>query len=362
MVESNNRKNEIETPIMSENIGITPIDVCQNDNDIILEVNNLNKYFGSNHVLKDISFTMKKGEVIAILGSSGGGKSTLLRSLTFLERVDRGSISIAGEKIVEERETPVKPKFQLVEKVVTPASIMMSEEQFLHSRATGNETEKELDAIKREYKKMTRPVVRYKFCTKFVPTDSDGNALSIINKSYYPKDDVLREKALKMGLVFQDFNLFPHKTVLENLIMAPMLVKKMARDEAIELAKIQLAKVGLSEKANSYPCEISGGQKQRVAIARALCMSPEILCFDEPTSALDPELTGEVLKVISELRESGTTMLIVTHEIMFAREVADKVIFLDGGKILEMDDAKRVIDNPREERTREFMNKILKAN
>ena len=341
----------------------TTLDVSPiNDNDVILEVNNINKYFGTNHVLKDISFSMKKGEVIAILGSSGGGKSTLLRCLTFLETMERGSIKIAGETIIEERETPVKPKFRFVEKNIIPSDVTMTEAEYIESKTAGNAVSaEELSRLKKEYAKAVKPKVKYKFFTKFVPTDSEGNPLSIINKSYYPKDEILRQKALKMGLVFQDFNLFPHKTVIENLIMAPMLVKGMEREDALNIAREQLAKVGLADKENAYPCEISGGQKQRVAIARALCMSPEILCFDEPTSALDPELTGEELKVISELRDMGTTMLIVTHEIMFAHEIADKVIFLDGGKILEMGNAKQVIDNPTMPRTREFMDKILKA-
>ncbi len=247
----------------------------------ILEVKNIQKFYGNNHVLKGIDLQMKEGEVVAIIGSSGGGKSTLLRCLTFLEKIQKGDISIGGEKIVD--------------------------------------------------------------------------------NGVYPKDKILRQKALQMGLVFQDFNLFPHKTVLENLILAPMLVKKMSKEQATKLAMDNLAKVGLQEKANAYPSDISGGQKQRVAIARALCMSPTILCFDEPTSALDPELTGEVLKVIGELRKSNVTMLIVTHEIMFAREIADEVIFLDNGIVLESGNAKEVIDNPQKERTKLFMNSILKG-
>lgn len=321
--------------------------------DVILQVKNLNKSYGYNHVLKDINFSMKQGEVIAIIGSSGGGKSTLLRCLTFLEKAQSGSIFIGGEEIVKEEIEQVKPKFKFVIK------------EKVEGGSKFNFMQKVEENGKKKLKFFVKTPVEYsyknRYFKKFVPTDENGNPLAEINASVYPNDNVLREKALKMGLVFQDFNLFPHKTVLENLILSPMLVKKMDKQTATKLAMEQLEKVGLAEKANAYPCEISGGQKQRVAIARALCMNPEILCFDEPTSALDPELTGEVLKVISELRNSGTTMLIVTHEIMFAREVADTVIFLDGGKILEMGNAKEVIDNPKEQRTKDFMNKILKG-
>lgn len=296
------------------------------NSEYILEVNDINKTYGTNHVLKDISFNMKKGEVLAIIGSSGGGKSTLLRSLTFLERIEKGSICIAGDEIIKQELMTIKPK------------------KFLWEH------------IKRDNKSFLDKIKPSKKLVKNPNTEVKEDFVSI-----YPKDDELREKRLKMGLVFQDFNLFPHKTVLENLVLAPMIVKKISKEEAESIARDVLQKVGLSEKADSYPCNISGGQKQRVAIARALCMSPEILCFDEPTSALDPELTGEVLKVISELRESGVTMIIVTHEIMFAREVADTVMFLDNGRILEMGDAKEVIDNPKEDRTKAFMDKILKA-
>lgn len=253
------------------------------DKTTVLKLSKINKSFGSNHVLKDVDFTMKKGEVVAVIGQSGGGKSTLLRCITFLERIEKGEITIDHDKIVCE----------------------------------------------------------------------------VNGKSVYPKDEELRRRALKVGLVFQDFNLFPHLSVLSNLTLAPSLVLKFSKQQAVEKAKELLEKVGLTDKINAYPYELSGGQKQRVAIARALQMEPDLLCFDEPTSALDPELTGEVLKVIKDLKiKLHSTMLIVTHEMSFARNVADRVVFIDGGVILEDGTPDEVFTNPKNERTRIFLSKM----
>lgn len=253
------------------------------DETTVLKLSKINKSFGSNHVLKDVDFTMKKGEVVAVIGQSGGGKSTLLRCITFLERIEKGEITIDHDKIVCE----------------------------------------------------------------------------VNGKSVYPKDEELRRRALKVGLVFQDFNLFPHLSVLSNLTLAPSLVLKFSKQQAVEKAKELLEKVGLTDKINAYPYELSGGQKQRVAIARALQMEPDLLCFDEPTSALDPELTGEVLKVIKDLKvKLHSTMLIVTHEMSFARNVADRVVFIDGGVILEDGTPDEVFTNPKNERTRIFLSKM----
>lgn len=163
----------------------------------------------------------------------------------------------------------------------------------------------------------------------------------------------------KMGMVFQQFNLFTHKTVLENITMAPIKVKKLSKEKATEKAMELLAKVGLSDKANSYPGSLSGGQKQRIAIARALAMEPDVMLFDEPTSALDPEMVGEVLNVMKELAEDGMTMVVVTHEMGFAKEVASRIIFMDNGKIIEEGTAKEIFKNPKNSRTREFLSKIL---
>ncbi len=249
----------------------------------MLEVKNLRKSFGSNEVLKGVDLTLKKGEVLAIIGSSGGGKTTLLRCLNFLERADHGEIIVNG-KTVYAATVGEKP-------VVSP------------------------------------------------------------------------EAQLSFGLVFQQFNLFPQYSVMDNLMLAPKLRakrktttgKRETPEEIRERAEGLLKTVGLTEKAAAYPCQLSGGQQQRVAIARALMLSPDILCFDEPTSALDPELTGEVLKVIRSLKDSERTMIIVTHEMEFARNVADHVIFMADGVIEEEGTPEEVFGNPKSEKTKAFL-------
>ncbi|MGG0787526.1 amino acid ABC transporter ATP-binding protein [Peribacillus simplex] len=236
----------------------------------MIRIRNLNKSYGSLHVLKDIDMKVLDSDVVCLIGPSGSGKSTLLRCLNYLEKKDSGQILIEG--------------------------------------------------------------------TEIQPGTHD------INK--------IREK---VGMVFQHFYLFPHMTVLENVIEAPTHVKKVPKAQALEEARALLAKVGLSDKADVYPSKLSGGQKQRVAIARALAMKPDILLFDEPTSALDPELVGEVLATMKELALEGMTMVVVTHEMSFAREVGDWIVFMHNGRVVESGPPKEFFTNPKEERTKEFL-------
>ncbi len=267
----------------------------------MLEVTDIHKKFGDNEVLKGIDFSLEKGEVLAIIGSSGSGKTTLLRCLNFLEMADRGVISVDSKVLLN--------------------------------------------------------------------TD-DENSLT---------EKEIRKNRLRFGLVFQQFNLFPQYTVKQNLTLAPTLAlndevkaykkengssnlkkfKEQRKKEIEEKANDLLCQVGLSEKANAYPCELSGGQQQRVAIARALAMSPDILCFDEPTSALDPELTGEVLNVIRSLKTGNSTMIVVTHEMEFAKNVADKVMFMANGVIEEMGTPEQIFENPQSEILKSFLSKSL---
>lgn len=195
-------------------------------------------------------------------------------------------------------------------------------------------------------------------CINFLEI-KDGGEIFIEGESIDPKTSNLSKVRQKVGMVFQHFNLFPHKTVLENIIEAPLIVRKMNKEEAKREAIRLLQKVGLEEKADVYPSSLSGGQKQRVAIARSLAMKPDIMLFDEPTSALDPELVGEVLETMKQLAREGMTMIIVTHEMGFAREVADWVAFMDGGRIMEWGRPEEIFNNPKEERTREFLNRVL---
>ena len=244
----------------------------------ILEMRNCRKRFGALEVLQGISLSVTKGEVLSVIGPSGGGKSTLLRCATLLETLDGGDLLYLGE---------------------------------------------------------------------YAARDAGEGSV------YAPREK-LREMKSRFGLVFQNFNLFPHYSVLRNVTDAPIAVQKRPRAEAEETGRALLEKMGLADKASSYPCQLSGGQQQRVAIARALAMRPDILFFDEPTSALDPELTGEILKVIRSLAEEDMTMVIVTHEMAFARDVSDHVIFMDGGVIAEEGGAE-LISDPQEERTRSFL-------
>ena len=247
-----------------------------------LEINHMKKVFdGELEVLKDISLTVKKGEVVSIIGPSGSGKSTLLRCATMLETMDGGELKYLGDTAVSEK---------------------------------------------------------------------DG-------KCVYASTNELKRIKKHFGLVFQNFNLFPHYTVLKNIIDAPVSVDKVPKKEAIERAEKLLAQLGLSDKRDAYPYQLSGGQQQRVSIARALALNPEILFFDEPTSALDPELTGEVLKVIKELAKEKMTMIIVTHEMQFAKEVSDRIIFMEQGKIQANGTPEEIFasDNAR---VREFIGKL----
>ena len=240
----------------------------------MIEIKDLNKTFGNNHVLKGITTTIEKGEVVVVIGPSGSGKSTFLRCLNKLEDITSGHIIFEGTDI----------------------------------------TDKSVD-------------------------------ISIHRQ--------------KMGMVFQHFNLFPHLTILENITIAPIKVKNIDKETIEKEAMHLLSLVGLEEKANAYPSSLSGGQKQRIAIVRALAMKPDVMLFDEPTSALDPEMVGEVLEVMKNLAKEGMTMVVVTHEMGFAREVGTRVIFMDGGNICEENTPENIFDNPKHPRTQEFLSKVL---
>ncbi|MCR5189701.1 MAG: amino acid ABC transporter ATP-binding protein [Treponema sp.] len=245
----------------------------------MIKVENIRKTFRDNvEILKGISFSVEKGEVLSIIGPSGSGKSTMLRCISQLETVTDGSISICGKTLVK-------------------------------------------------------------------------------NGVYADKAE-RHDIILKSGLVFQNFNLFPHYSVLKNVVDPQVLVLKKSKEEANKIAIDLLKRMGLGDKLNNYPCELSGGQQQRVSIARALALKPEVLLFDEPTSALDPELTGEILAVIKELAEEKMTMVVVTHEMAFARDISSKIIFMDAGVIVEEGAPEEIINNPRQERTKAFLSRF----
>ena len=244
----------------------------------IVRMEQINKHFGSLHVLKDVSLTVESGEVVVIIGASGSGKSTLIRCINGLEEFQSGHIEVDGDELL--------------------------------------------------------------------PHGKSSRALQTIRT--------------EVGMVFQQFNLFPHLSVLENVTLAPMKVRGYSRTEATETAQRLLTRVGIADQADKYPAQLSGGQQQRVALARALAMEPRLMLFDEHTSALDPEMIGEVLDAMRELAREGMTMIIVTHEMGFAREVADRVVFVHQGEITEQAPPAVLFDNPQHERTQNFLSRILK--
>jgi ABC-type polar amino acid transport system ATPase subunit len=240
----------------------------------VIEFRQVNKWFGSLHVLNDINLTVKQGEVVVVCGPSGSGKSTLIRCINKLEPIQKGEIIVDGQSLND------------------------------------------------------------------------------------PKTDINKLRA-EVGMVFQQFNLYPHKTALENIMFAPLKVRKMPKEEAKKIATDLMGKVGIPEKIHSYPAQLSGGQQQRVAIARALAMQPKIIMFDEPTSALDPEMINEVLDVMVKLAREGMTMIVVTHEMGFAKKVSHRIIFMDEGRIIEEGNPETFFVQPKSERTRIFLSKIL---
>ena len=248
--------------------------MSDNDQTFIIQLENVDKFFGAFQALKNISLSVKKGERIVVCGPSGSGKSTLIRCINRLEEHSSGKIIVNGHEL------------------------------------TGDV--KDIDAVRSE-----------------------------------------------VGMVFQSFNLFPHLTIIKNLMLAPRLVRKSSKPEAYDTAMRYLERVKIPEQADKYPSQLSGGQQQRVAIARALCMNPLVMLFDEPTSALDPEMISEVLDVMTDLAQEGMTMIVVTHEMGFARSVADCVVFMDNGEIVEMNPPAEFFDNPKNERTKLFLSQIL---
>ncbi len=296
------------------------------------EVSNIRKDFGSTQVLKGVSFEVEKGQVVAIIGSSGSGKTTLLRCINFLVTPDVGTVKVGDKVLIDIPE--IDPDQALSDK--DRAKIAKIKSSNLTKEEIGDKVNKVIS----------------KACKKAKKQWEKANKLS---------EEEIRNRRLHMGMVFQSFNLFPHYNVFDNVTLAAKLRAKEtggATEQEIEAKALELlAKVGLSDKVKNYPCELSGGQQQRVAIARALALNPDVLCFDEPTSALDPELTGEVLKVIKGLKNTDSTMIVVTHEMEFARKVADKVIYMSDGVIEEQGTPDEIFGNPKSEKTKAFLQK-----
>lgn len=289
----------------------------------MIKVKNIYKNFGKLEVLKGINEEIKQGEVVSIIGPSGSGKSTFLRCLNLLEIPTKGEI-IYNDTLIYKKESSRHNKY--IEELKSKKNQMSSEEYKIKLKELKENAKLVYSAEKKRLKRLDKDVNEYR---------------------------------QEIGMVFQHFNVFPHMTVLENIITSPIIIKKILKEQAVEEAYKLLKMVGLEDKANVYPKTLSGGQKQRLAIIRALAMEPKVMLFDEPTSALDPEMVKGVLEVIKDVAKSGMTVVIVTHEMGFAREISDRILFMDEGKIIESGTPEEIFDNPKQERTKEFLSKVL---
>ena len=297
----------------------------------MINVNNIYKDFGSLRVLNAVSCEIKAGEKVAIIGPSGSGKSTLLRCMNLLEQPTYGEIWL-NDQLLTDADPYLHPEVIRASRTYADLKAKMHDDGEVIAKI------KKEDLLKKHEGK------------------AYVEALKRIERESRIDINIARRD---VGMVFQHFNLFNNMTVLQNMMLAPVELKLKTKEEAEETALKLLHRIGLSDKANVYPSTLSGGQKQRIAIARALCMNPKAMLFDEPTSALDPEMVGEVLDLIKELADEGMTMVIVTHEMGFAREVADRVLFMDGGKIVEDAPPAELFENPQSERLQSFLAKVL---
>ena len=284
------------------------------ETDVVVDARDVNKFFGRLHVLKDVSIQVKRQETVVIIGPSGSGETTFIRCINHLEKIQGGRIFVNGH-LIGYRETPAGRGLPIV---------------------GGLPIVKRLSVVGRRRK------------------GAEG-----VTKLVEDREKNISAQRQEIGMVFQRFNLFPHMTALENIIEAPIHVRGTDHDEAVVMGRALLERVGLAAKENVFPNQLSGGQQQRIAIARALAMKPALMLFDEPTSALDPEMIGEVLEVMKELAREGMTMIVVSHEMGFAREVANRVVMMDDGVVVEEGTPDQIFSAPTQERTKTFLSKIL---
>ncbi|MBQ9510462.1 MAG: ATP-binding cassette domain-containing protein [Clostridia bacterium] len=308
----------------------------------MINVKNIYKNFGSLSVLKGVSCEIDKGERVVIIGPSGSGKSTLLRCMNLLEEPTYGEIWLEGKLVT-------KPDPYLHFDVISASNT--------YKKMSAETTDADGEKISGEEK---REKIIWQIKKQDLLKVHEGKEYNALLKRIY-KDNFwdINEARQKMGMVFQHFNLFSNLTVMQNLTLAPVQLKLKTKEEAEAKGMELLSRIGLADKANVFPATLSGGQKQRIAIIRALAMDPNVMLFDEPTSALDPEMVGEVLELIKQVADTGMTMVIVTHEMGFAREVGTRVLFMDDGNILEEGEPNEFFSNPKCERTKDFLSKVL---